>query len=113
MDLEGHVRGAPKIFGIRMTGVGHGRQRAAFREQPAAAGETDPALAMISGGFSAAHQTLRVKRFSALKSWAVRLAGRKGFTTAAVATARKIAVLLPTIWKSGTRFEWKTEVATP
>ena len=51
----------------------------------------------------------QVKRFSALKSWAVRLAGRKGFKKAAVATARKIAVILLHIWRDGTEFEWTKE----
>ena len=37
----------------------------------------------------------------------MRLAGRHGFKKAAVATARKIAVLMLTIWKDGTEFEWK------
>ena len=60
--------------------------------------------------FEAASCVIRqVKRFSALKSWAVRLAGRKGFKKAAVATARKIAVILLTIWKDGTEFEWTKE----
>ena len=54
----------------------------------------------------------QVKRFSALKSWAVRLAGRKGFKKAAVATARKLAVILLTIWKEGTEFQWTTEATT-
>ena len=208
-DLEGHVRGILKTFGIRMTGVAQGRLRESFREQLAAAGETDPALAMIADGFCAAHETLcaaaeamtedlkmiakesglarrlmtvpgvgpivalnfialvddasrftkvsdvgaflgltprryqsgetdwsgriskcgdaqmrgllfeaasclirQVKRFSALKSWAVRLAGRKGFKKAAVATARKIAVVLLTIWKNGNEFQWTKEAAT-
>ena len=45
--------------------------------------------------FEAAACLIRqVKRFSPLKSWAVRLAARKGFKKAAVATARKIAVIL-------------------
>ena len=208
-DLEGHVRGVLKTFGIRMSGIGHGRLRAGFREQLAAAGETDPALVMIADGFCAAHETLcaaaealeddlraianesklarrlmtvpgvgpivspgfialiddasrfrkasdvgaflgltprryqsgetdwsgriskcgdalmrgllfeaanslilRVKRFSPLKSWAVCLAGRKGFRKAGVATARKIAVLLLTLWKSGTEFRWTKGAAT-
>ena len=38
-----------------------------------------------------------------------RLVGRKGFKKAAVATARKLAVLMLTIWKDGTEFEWKKE----
>jgi len=212
-DLESHVRGTLKTFGIRMRGVGQGRLREAFREQLAAAGETDPALAMIAEHFLAAHETLcasaealtrelktiarenslarrlmtvpgvgpivspnfianfialiddpsrfrrvadvgtflgltprryqsgemdwsgriskcgdaqmrgllfeaasclirQVKRFSALKSWAVRLAGRRGFKKAAVATARKLAVLLLTLWKNGTEFQSTKEAAT-
>jgi len=205
-DLEGHVRGVLKTWGIRMTGIGQGRLRQGFRDQLASAGETDPVLAMIADGFITAHQTLcaaayaletdvraiakesplarrlmtvpgvgpfvslsfialvddasrfrksadvgaflgltprryqsgerdysgriskcgdvqmrsllyeaagclihQVKRFSSLKSWAVRLAGRKGFKKAAVATARKLAVLMLTIWKDGTEFEWRKE----
>lgn len=205
-DLEGHVRGVLKTFGIRMTGVGQGQQRQGFRDQLSAAGETDPVLRAIADGFIAAHSTLcqatadldralrakaknhpvarrlmtipgvgpivslsfvalvddpdrfgkasdvgaflgltprrhqsgemdwsgrvskcgdgamrgllfeaascvirQVKRFSALKSWAVRLAGRRGFRKAAVATARKIAVLMLTLWKSGTDYQWVKE----
>ena len=51
----------------------------------------------------------RVKKFSALKSWAVRLAARRGFAKAAVATARKLAVLMLTLWKTETVFKWKKE----
>lgn len=57
-DLEGHIRGVLKTFGIRMTGVGQQRQRQAFRDQLAAAGETDPVLRAIADGFIAAHATL-------------------------------------------------------
>lgn len=40
--------------------------------------------------FEAASCVVRhIKRFSTLKSWGVRLAGRRGFRKAAVATARK------------------------
>lgn len=206
-DLEGHIRGVLKTFGIRMTGIGQGRQRQAFRDQLAAAGETDPVLQAIANGFIAAHATLcqaaddlgravkkkaknhpvarrlmtipglgpvnalsfialvddpgqfsrtsdvgaflgltpkrhqsgeldwsgrvskcgdgamrgllfeaascvirQVKRFSPLKSWAVRLAGRRGFRKAAVATARKIAVLMLTLWKNETDYQWTKEV---
>lgn len=51
----------------------------------------------------------QVKRFSELKSWAVRLAGRRGFRKAAVATARKIAVLMLTLWKTETDYQWTQE----
>ncbi len=200
-DLEGHVRGILKTFGIRMTNVGQGRLRESFREQLAAAGEAYPVLARIADGFCAAHENLcaaagamtddlkviareseragrlvtvpgvgpivaldfialvddperfrnvsgvgaflgltprryqsggadwsgriskcgddqmrsllfeaantpicRVKRFSSLTSRPVRLAGREGFGKAAVATARKIAVLMPTPWRNATEF---------
>ena len=46
----------------------------------------------------------QVKRFSPLKSWAVRLAGRPGFRKAAVATAHKTAVPMLTLWKSETEY---------
>ena len=205
-DLEGHIRGVLKTFGIRLTGVGQGRQRQAFRDQLAAAAQDDWVLAAISEGFIAAHETLcraaeelgddlqavakesdlarrlmtipgvgpivslnfvsliddasrfrkaadvgaflgltprryqsgetdysgrvskcgdaamrgllfeaasclirQVKRYSPLKSWAVRLAGRRGFKKAAVAAARKIAVLMLTLWKTGTEFQWTKE----
>jgi len=36
-DLEGHIRGVVKTFGIRMSGIGQGLQRQAFRDQLAAA----------------------------------------------------------------------------
>lgn len=207
-DLEGHIRGVLKTFGIRMTGIAHGRLRQSFRDQLSAAGETDPILAAIADGFIAVHMTLctaaealeddlrsiarssdlarrlmtipgvgpivslsfialvddaerfrkvsnigaflgltprryqsgetdysgrvskcgdammrgllfeaasclirQVRRFSPLKSWAVRLAGRRGFKKAAVATARKIAVLMLTLWKDGTDFQWTKEAA--
>ena len=207
-DLEGHIRGMLKTFGIRLTGVGQGKQRQGFRDQLAAAGEIDPVLRTIADGFIAAHSTLcqaaadleravkakakshpvarrlmtipgvgpivslsfvalvddpgrfsktsdvgaflgltprrhqsgemdwsgrvskcgdaamrgllfeaascvirQVKRFCSLKSWAVRLAGRRGFRKAAVATARKIAVLMLTLWKTETDYQWTKEAS--
>jgi transposase len=46
----------------------------------------------------------RVRRFSCLKAWAVRLAARKGHKKAAVAAARKIAVVMLRLWRDGTTF---------
>lgn len=55
----------------------------------------------------------RVTRFSSLKSWGVRLAARKGHKKAAVAVARKLALILFRIWKDQTKFRWSQEkVAT-
>ena len=62
--------------------------------------------------FEAASCLIRkVKRFSPLKSWAVRLTERRGFRKAAVATARKIAVLMLTLWKTETEYQWTKEAA--
>ena len=49
----------------------------------------------------------RVRRFSPLKAWALRLAARKGFRKAAVAVARKLAVIL--FERDATTFRWKAE----
>ena len=51
----------------------------------------------------------RVQRFSPLKAWAVRLAARKGFKKAAVAAARKIAIVMLRLWRDGTTFAWARE----
>ena len=62
--------------------------------------------------FDAASSVIhRVQRFSSPKSWAVRLAAGRGFGKAAVATARKLAVLMLTIWKNGTDYQWAKEAA--
>ena len=60
---------------------------------------------------AAAKLIRNVKRFLALKSWAIRLSGRKGFRKAAIASARKIAVLMLTLWKSGAEFASKMETS--
>ena len=57
-DLEGHIRGVLKTFGIRMIGIGQGRQRQAFRDQLAALARLIPLLRAIADGFIAAHATL-------------------------------------------------------
>ncbi len=208
-ELEGHVRGVLKTFGIRMAAVGHGQSRQAFRDQLAIAGERDPMLRAIADAFIPVHETLcraaadleagvktkarqhpvarrlmtipgigpvvslsfialvddparfrkaadvgaflgltpkrhqsgevdwsgriskcgdramrrllfeaaaslvhRVQRFSPLKSWAVRLAGRRGFRKAAVATGRKLAVLMLTLWKREADYAWTTGAST-
>ena len=207
-DLEGHVRGVLKTFGIRLGSVTRAQRRRAFRDQLLQAGGDDPVLGLLAETMSPIHETLcasaealedelmaiaresrlarrlmsvpgigpvtalsfiatvddparfrrsndvgaflgltprryqsgeidrsgriskcgdgdmrrllvsaaatlitQVRRFSTLKSWAVRLCARKGFKKAAVATARKLAVILHAIWKDGTEFEWKKEAA--
>ena len=48
----------------------------------------------------------RVKRWSALKAWAMQVARRRGRKKAIVALARRIAVILHRMWIDGTEFDW-------
>ena len=56
---------------------------------------------------AAAALILRVKRYSALKAWALRIAKRSSTMCAIVALARKLAVILHRLWISGGEFEWR------
>ena len=54
----------------------------------------------------------RVKRWSALKAWATKVAQRQGNKRATVALARKMAVVMHRMWVDGTSFRWsKAEAA--
>jgi transposase len=48
----------------------------------------------------------RVKRSSNLKDWAQAIAQRSGVGKARVALARKLTVILHSIWRSGEPFCW-------
>lgn len=48
----------------------------------------------------------RVSKWSSLKAWGVRLARRIGTKKAKVAMARKLAVILHSMWTSGNDFRW-------
>jgi transposase len=52
----------------------------------------------------------RVSGWSSLKSWGVRLARRSGVKKARVAVARKLAVVLLTMWRSQMPFRWTTKL---
>jgi len=53
----------------------------------------------------------RVKRASALKDWAQAIAKRSGPGKARVALARKLSVILHSIWRSGEPFRWSEQGA--
>lgn len=55
----------------------------------------------------------RVRRSCPLKEWALRLAKRIGWKRASIAIARKLAVILHSIWRNGTEFEWQMIEAAP
>ena len=51
----------------------------------------------------------RVKRASRLKAWAEAIAKRSGMGKARVALARKLSVILHSIWQSGEPFRWSEQ----
>ncbi len=53
----------------------------------------------------------RVKRASPLKDWAQAIARRSGIGKARVALARKLSVILHSIWRSGEPFRWSEQAA--
>ncbi|MBZ0261295.1 MAG: IS110 family transposase [Hyphomicrobiales bacterium] len=50
----------------------------------------------------------RVSRWSSLRSWAMRIARKRGRRKAVVALARRMAVILHRMWIDGTDFRWGT-----
>jgi transposase len=61
--------------------------------------------------YEAAVILTRVKRASNLKDWAQAIAKRVGMGKARVALARKLSVILHSIWRSGEAFRWSEQPA--
>ncbi len=57
-DLEGHVRGILKTFGVCMGSVHRTKLRQGFRDQLASAAETDPAISVMTEMFNPTHKAL-------------------------------------------------------
>jgi transposase len=55
----------------------------------------------------------RVRRSCSLKDWAQRLAERIGWKRASIGVARKLAVIMHSIWRNGTEFDWSADQAEP
>lgn len=53
----------------------------------------------------------RVKRASTLKEWADAIAKRSGLGKARIALARKLSVILHSMWRSGDAFRWSEQPA--
>ncbi len=56
---------------------------------------------------AAASLILRVKRYCALKAWALKIAKRSSTKCAMIAVARKLAIILHRMWIDGTEFDWR------
>ena len=48
----------------------------------------------------------RTQRWSTLKAWGVRLAQRIGMSKAKIAVARKLAIIMHRMWRTGESFRW-------
>jgi transposase len=57
---------------------------------------------------AAASLLLRVRRWSALKAWGMRIAKRSSMMCAIVAVARKLASILHRMWLDGSEFQWSS-----
>ena len=63
--------------------------------------------------FEAAGSLLtRTKKWSALKSWGLRIAKRSGMSKARVAVARKLAVIMHQMWLTGEAIRWSEPEAS-
>ena len=51
----------------------------------------------------------RSSRYSSLKAWGIQLAKKRGHRRAAIAVARKLAVILHRMWIDETQFHWSAE----
>lgn len=85
-------------------------------------GETDVIGSITKAGDQSVRSALyeaalslltRVQRPSALKSWGLRVAKRRGMKRALVAVARKLAIILHRMWADGTEFRWSNQAAQP
>jgi transposase len=81
-----------------------------------ASGETDRNGGISKRGDAAMRAVLyqsalalltRSKRYSGIRVWGLGIA--KGFRRAAVAVARKLAVMMHRIWADGTEYRWQRE----
>ena len=54
----------------------------------------------------------RIKKWSWLKAWGVRVAQRRGVRRAIVAVARRLAVVLHRMWVDGAEFRWSKDSTT-
>lgn len=146
VDLENHIRGALRTYGLRVGPVSRGEFEARIRELIEHAdwvGVDDPHRFARSrtvgahfgltprrhqsgtsidfeghiskrGDFgvrealceAAASLLMRVKKWSALKAWGMKIAKRSSMMCAIVAVARKLAAILHRMWIDGTDFQW-------
>ena len=53
----------------------------------------------------------RSKKYSGIRVWALGIVKCRGLRRAAVAVARKLAVLMHRIWADGTEYRWQREAA--
>jgi transposase len=94
-----HSRDVPSFFGLRPSM----RESGSVSQYGPITKQGDPEMRRLL--VQAAHGCLRSRTDSALKRWGLELADRKGKGKAAVAVARKLAVLMHHLWVTGVVWE--------
>ena len=69
-----------------------------------------PVKSMMGEALNAVEVT-RSKKYSGIRIWGLGIAKRRGLRRAAVAVARKLAVLMHPIWTDGTEYRRQREAA--
>src|SRR5207302_751874 len=127
IDIENHIRGTLRAYGLLIGAVGRGGYEARVREliehgEPVFSVMSEAMLDVRRADFegritkqgdvnvrealceAAASLLLRVRRWSALRAWGLRIAKRSSMLCAIVAVARKLAGILHRMWVSETDF---------
>ena len=94
-----HSRDVPSFFGLRPSM----RESGSVSQYGRITKQGDPEMRRLL--VQAAHVHLRSRTDSELKRWGLELADRKGKGKAAVAVARKLAVLMHHLWVTGVVWE--------
>jgi hypothetical protein len=92
IDIENHIRGALRAYGLLVGAIARGAYEARIRELLE---RSDPIFAITIP---------RIRKWSALRAWGLRIAKRSSMLCAITAVARKLASILHWMWVSETEF---------
>jgi transposase len=68
-------------------------------------------MGMAASPSAETRQCARCYTYFGIRVWGLGIAKRRGLRRAAVAVARKLAVLMRRIWADGTEYRWQREAA--
>ena len=94
------------VFGLTCS-----RDQSGERDRPGAISRCGDEMMRAMLYEAAQSMLVRSTRWSWLKTWAMKIARRRGMKRAIVALARRLAVILHRFWVDGTVFRWTREAA--